>query len=195
VFPFLRTKWPALERFVRPAAEENTGAVAPAELALLSKTAAADFSKAVDVALEESKTGTSRELAHKRLAAILTAAAFIAEQMSVLSNAHIEDDAEFPELTSAIEKLTTEQVTEQCGKPHIDGGIWIVARPQRVQTWSLTDRTKPLPIGIITRYNSAGSARIPALVRLTSAQAIGLATAGGKVIAARDLYSFPHSMK
>lgn len=115
-FPSLRTKWPALERFVRPAAEESNNAVAPTELALLSKTAAADFSKAVDVALEDSKTGMSRDLAQKRLAAMLTAAAFIAEQMRVLSNARIEDDAEFPDLTSAIEKLTTQQVTDSINR-------------------------------------------------------------------------------
>jgi len=115
-FPFLRTKWPALERFVRPAAEESSSSVDAAELALLGKTAAADFSKAVDVALEDSKTGMSREEAQKRLAAMLAAAAFIAEQMRVLSNARLEDDAEFPKLTSAMEKLTTQQVTNSINR-------------------------------------------------------------------------------
>lgn len=115
-FPFLKTKWPPLERFSRPAARTGDSEVAQTELALLSKTATADFSEAVDAALEDSKSSMSRETARKRLAAILIAAAFIAEQIRVLSYAHIEDDAQFPELTSAIEKLTTQQVTDSINR-------------------------------------------------------------------------------
>jgi hypothetical protein len=115
-FPFLRMKWPGLERLARPAAKGGNSAVAPTQLALLSKTAAADFSNAVDAALEESKIGMSREAAQKRLAAMLAAAAFIAEQMRVLSNARIEDDAKFPELISAMERLTTQQVTDSINR-------------------------------------------------------------------------------
>lgn len=83
-----------------------------ADLASISPVAPADFSKAVDAALEDSRSRMGSEEAHRRLAAILAASAFIADQMRTLSNARLEDAAELPELQSAMDKLTTELVTD-----------------------------------------------------------------------------------
>ncbi len=47
---------------------------------------------------------------------MLTAAAFIADQMRMLSDARIEDDEGFPALKSAMEKLTTQQVTDSINR-------------------------------------------------------------------------------
>jgi len=75
-----------------------------------------DFSKAVDGALEDSRIRMGSEEAQRRLAAMLAASAFIAEQLRTLSNARLEDDADFPELQSAMEKLTAQQVTDSVNR-------------------------------------------------------------------------------
>ena|ERR1700733_3362559 len=52
--------------------------------------------------------------AQERLLAILVAAAFIAEQMRVLSNARIEDAS--PELRNTMDKLTVLQLTDSMNR-------------------------------------------------------------------------------
>jgi hypothetical protein len=116
VFPSLKRKWARSEDLALSASSEGHGQSATAELATVSKTPAADFSKAIDVALEDCRTSMNAEEAQKRLTAMLAAAAFIAEQMRTLSNARFEEDADFPELKSAMEKLTTEQVTDSMNR-------------------------------------------------------------------------------
>lgn len=104
VLPSLRSRWPF---------KKQTISELQIPLALTSAVSAtpADFSAAVEVALEDSRNGMTSEEAQRRLAATLAAAAFIAEQVRILSNARLEDGA-FPELQSAMEKLTTQRATE-----------------------------------------------------------------------------------
>ncbi|MFB7915379.1 hypothetical protein [Streptomyces sp. NPDC056061] len=54
--------------------------------------------------------------AQKRLLALLTAAAFIADRMRAPARARIEDDGASPELTSAMEKLTAPQITDSINR-------------------------------------------------------------------------------
>ncbi|MGI8755380.1 MAG: hypothetical protein ACR2MB_05870 [Acidimicrobiales bacterium] len=115
-FPSLKRKWARKEDLALSATDEGRSQATIAELATLSKTAPADFSKAIDVALEDCRTSMSSEEALGRLAAMLAAAAFIAEQVRMLSNARFEDDADFPELKSTMEKLTTQQVTDSINR-------------------------------------------------------------------------------
>jgi len=89
---------------------------AATQMAAITPVAPVDFSKAVDVALEDSRTRMGSEEAQRRLAAMLAASAFIAEQMRMLSNARLEDDADLPELQSAMEKLTAQQVTDSVNR-------------------------------------------------------------------------------
>jgi len=78
----------------------------------LALTAApADFSRAVEVAVDQAGERMSRAEAEKRLAAILAAAAFIADQVRTLRNARI-DDGDFAELAHAMDMLSTRQVTD-----------------------------------------------------------------------------------
>ena len=56
------------------------------------------------------------EEAQRRIAAMLAASAFIAEQIRMLSNAQVEDDGDLPELQSAMEKLTAQQVTDSVNR-------------------------------------------------------------------------------
>lgn len=93
--------------------EVDSQAVA-AELTALDGAVTADFANEVDVALEEHQASMSGAEAQERLLAILVAAAFIAEQMRVLSNARIEDAS--PELRNAMDKLTVSQLTESMNR-------------------------------------------------------------------------------
>jgi hypothetical protein len=95
---------------------EADSRAATAEMATLSSAASADFSNEVDVALEEHGTSMSSVEAQKRLLALLTAAAFIADQMRALANARIEDDDASLELKSAMEKLTAPQITDSINR-------------------------------------------------------------------------------
>lgn len=88
----------------------------PAEAAAPAPFSTADFSRATDVVLEDCSTSMSSAEAQQRVAALLTAAAFIAEQVRMLSNARIEDDEAFPELQGAMRKLTTQQVTDSINR-------------------------------------------------------------------------------
>lgn len=91
---------------------EVEGQAVTAETAALSSAVAADFSREVDVALEEHRSSMSSAEAQRRLLAVLMAAAFIAEQMRALAHARIEDEDAFPELASAMQKLTAPQITD-----------------------------------------------------------------------------------
>lgn len=71
-----------------------------------------DFSYQVDVALEDATMRLSSEGAQRHLLEIMMAASIIAYRMRAVSDARLEDDAHPPELGSAIEKLTTQQVTD-----------------------------------------------------------------------------------
>jgi hypothetical protein len=103
--PTAKSAWNWVTRQQDSADEsEATGMV------LLSGSALDDFSREIDVALEETKTGMSSAEAQRYLLEILLAASIIADRMRALSNARIEGD--LPELASAMEKLTTQQVTD-----------------------------------------------------------------------------------
>jgi hypothetical protein len=85
-----------------------------AELTALDGAVTADFAKEVDVVLEEHQASMSGAEAQERLLAVLVAAAFIAEQMRVLSNARIVDAS--PELRNAMNKLTVPQLTDSMNR-------------------------------------------------------------------------------
>jgi hypothetical protein len=85
---------------------------AAVEMVALSKTALETFSQQIDVALEDSRSSMSSAEAQQHLLEILMAASIIADRMRALSNSRIEDDAHLPELESAMEKLSTQQVTD-----------------------------------------------------------------------------------
>src|SRR3954469_12567620 len=64
------------------------------------------FPQQVELALEDLRTGMSSEEAQRRIAMIMIAAAFIADQIRALSHARVED-AEAPrELRTALAKLS-----------------------------------------------------------------------------------------
>jgi len=107
--PSLTRTW---NRLVDPHGEKSTDQTVTTELEVLSETATADFSTAVGFAIQDNRTPMSTDEAQQRLAAMLAAAAFIAQQMRLLSNARLEDDAAFPALKAAMEHLTTQQVTD-----------------------------------------------------------------------------------
>jgi hypothetical protein len=105
--PTVQTVWRRITRQHESVAHDAT-----AEMTMLSETALEDFSKAIDVALEDSMSSMSGAEAQRHLLEILMAASIIADSMRALSNARIEDDADLPELKSTMEKLTTQQVTD-----------------------------------------------------------------------------------
>lgn len=102
--PSLRSRWPFKRQTI---SQLQT----PLALASAVRATPADFSAAVEVALEDPRNGMTSEEAQRRLAATLAAAAFIAEQVRMLSSARLED-GKFPELQSAMEKLSTQQATD-----------------------------------------------------------------------------------
>ena len=99
----------ALSRITRQ--DETPSELAASEL-VLSESVVESFSNKIDVTLEETRTSMSSAEAQRHLLEILLAASIIADRMRVLANARIEDDAHLPELASAMEKLTTQQVTD-----------------------------------------------------------------------------------
>ena len=99
----------ALSRITRQ--DEAPSQSATSEL-VLSEPVVESFSNEIDVALEDTRTSMSRAEAQRHLLEILMAASIIADRMRALSSARIEDDAQLPELSSAMEKLTTQQVTD-----------------------------------------------------------------------------------
>ncbi|MFJ9034358.1 hypothetical protein ACIRQP_39110 [Streptomyces sp. NPDC102274] len=107
----LKSKWNGSSEM-----SEADSQAATAEMAALSSAASADFSNEVDVALEEHGTRMSSAEAQKRLLALLTAAAFIADQMRALASARIEDDDPSLKLKSAMEKLAAPQITDSINR-------------------------------------------------------------------------------
>lgn len=103
----LRSKWSRRSATSGPDSE-----AAISDMATLGSAA---FASEVEVALEEHRLRMHSQEAQKRVIAILMAAAFIADQMRHLSNAHIEDGASL-ELQSAMEKLTVPQLTESLNR-------------------------------------------------------------------------------
>ena len=95
------------------ASEVDSQALA-AELTALDGAVTADFANEVNVALDEHQASMSSAEAQERLLAILVAAAFIAEQIRVLSNARIEDASQ--ELRNAMDKLTVPQLTDSMNR-------------------------------------------------------------------------------
>lgn len=104
--PAIRAKWKGFGK-----ASEAHNQAATTEIIPLSGASSASFSEEVDDALEEHQASMSSKEAQQRLLAILMAAAFIAEQLRRLSNARVEVEVGLPELDSAMEKLTAQQVT------------------------------------------------------------------------------------
>ncbi len=68
--------------------------------------AATEFSQQVEAALDDLRTDMSSEEAQRRVAMIMIAAAFIADQVRALSLARVEDADAPQELKSALEKLS-----------------------------------------------------------------------------------------
>jgi hypothetical protein len=97
---------------LRNAARGDVDRDAPA--VALSAIPVEDFSKAVDLALEQHRTMSSAE-AQRRILEILLAAAIIAKNMRALSRAHIEDGASLT-LQTAMEKLTVPQLTDSLNR-------------------------------------------------------------------------------
>lgn len=109
----LPTAQTALSRITRQ--DEVPSRSATPEL-VLSEPVVESFSNEIDDALEDTRTGMSSAEAQRHLLEILMAASIIADRMRALSSARIEDDAQLPELASAMEKLTTQQVTDRINR-------------------------------------------------------------------------------
>jgi hypothetical protein len=90
--------------------QEDAGQPAPVEVEVLNRPAHEAFSREIDVAIQDTGTRMSTAEAQRYLLAILVAASFIAEAMRKLSHARIEGG--LPELTSAMQKLTSQQITD-----------------------------------------------------------------------------------
>ncbi|MFF4461204.1 hypothetical protein ACFY13_16820 [Streptomyces mirabilis] len=114
-FPGVK-RWVRKENVVASTTDEGHAQATATELITASRPAPAGCSKAIDVALEDHRTNMSSEEAQTHLAEMLAAAAFIAGKMRLLSNSRIEEDPDFPGLKSAMEKLTTQQVTDSVNR-------------------------------------------------------------------------------
>jgi len=69
------------------------------------------FPQQVELALEDLRADMSGEEAQRRIAMIMIAAAFIADQIRALSHAHVEDAEAHPELRAALAKLSAADLT------------------------------------------------------------------------------------
>lgn len=79
---------------------------------VLDGAAATDFSQQVEAALDDLRTDMRSEEAQRRVAMIMIAAAFIADQVRALSHARVEDADAPQELQSALEKLSSLDLTD-----------------------------------------------------------------------------------
>jgi hypothetical protein len=70
------------------------------------------FTQQVELALEDLQAGMSSEEAQRRIAMIMIAAAFIADQIRALSHAHVEDAGAPRELRNALAKLSATDLTD-----------------------------------------------------------------------------------
>lgn len=78
----------------------------------LDGAAATNFSQQVAAALDDLRTDMSCEEAQRRIAMIMIAAAFIADQMRALSRARVEDADAPQELKTALERLSSLDLTD-----------------------------------------------------------------------------------
>lgn len=105
---------------VVPAARSALGTVDPAArpseqdpaIAMLNRPVLDAFTNGVEKAVKDTREPMSSVVAQRHLIEIMMAASIIADRMRALSNARIEDDAELPELRVAMERLTTQEVTD-----------------------------------------------------------------------------------
>ncbi len=86
--------------------------VSVAEHFMLPHSAPTESSQEVVAALDEYRASMSSAEARERFVAALVARLFSEEQLRVLRNARIEDEGPALELTSAMETLTPQQLTE-----------------------------------------------------------------------------------
>ncbi|MGW1774247.1 hypothetical protein [Streptomyces sp. NPDC002104] len=91
----LKRTWAKGEKPARPATLEDHGGSAAAQLAT------------PDAALEDHRTAMTGEEAQRRFKEMLEALAVCVEQVKILSNARVENGADFPGLESAVGKLAT----------------------------------------------------------------------------------------
>ena len=105
VLTIAQSSWNRITR--RP---EGTSQSATVEVTVLNRPAHDNFSREIDVAIDDTRTRMSTSEAQRYLLAVLLAASFIAEAMRKLSNARIEGG--LPELSSAMKKLTTPRLTD-----------------------------------------------------------------------------------
>jgi hypothetical protein len=83
----------------------------------------------VELALEDLRAGTSSEEAQRRIAMIMIAAAFIADQIRALSHDRVEDTQAPRELRTALAKLSAADLTDT------------VNRLLEADSWLLSDET------------------------------------------------------
>jgi hypothetical protein len=105
VVPTARNVWGTIEP-----ASKSAGLAEPE--AMLNRPIVDAFTNRVEKAVHDTREPMSSADAQRNLLEIMMAASIIADRMRALSNARIEDDAELPELRAAIDKLTTQQVTD-----------------------------------------------------------------------------------
>jgi len=105
VVPTAKNVWGTIE----PAS--NSADLAEPE-AMLKQPILDAFTNGVEKAVQDTREPMSSADAQRNLLEIMMAVSIIADRMRALSNARIENDAELPEFRAAIEKLTTQQVTD-----------------------------------------------------------------------------------
>ena len=115
---WLDTAWPGIKRLFNKESTLVSSATLSPALALteLAEAEPADVSKAIESAIDDSRTRMSTDEAQRRLLAMLAASAFIAEQRQILSNARLEDQGELPELQRAMEQLASPDVTDRINR-------------------------------------------------------------------------------
>lgn len=114
-FPGIKRTWNKIRKKDTPMpaiAKAKEEKVNTTELVVDQSVTPSEFSHEIDVAFEQYKENMSSSEAQEHILAIMVAAPFIADEIRKLSNATIKDDSEFIELKGAIEKLTTQQVTD-----------------------------------------------------------------------------------
>jgi hypothetical protein len=108
---------PTIKRWFSRRAQPTSAARRGAPLAIgaselsVPESTPEEFAREVDDAVAAVGERMTSEEAQRRLAALLAAAAFIADQMRALSEARIVDKDALPTLRLALEQLSTEQVT------------------------------------------------------------------------------------
>lgn len=107
-----RRKAHRARRVTRSDAAESTSV---ADTSGLTALAVAACASQLGEALEEQRTNMTSTEAYRHILEMMLAAAVIAENMSALSNAQLNDDA-FVDLRSALEQLTAPQMTDSLNR-------------------------------------------------------------------------------